>query len=91
MFLEVTNLSEITSVDGKFIKDTAWKGIQDKNRCNQFQWPRIPPALSAQHWQIWRQTITECFLNPMKVAERELLMSLGDWDKDVTSTWQWFY
>jgi hypothetical protein len=91
MFLEVTNLSEITSVDGKFIKDTAWKGIQDKNRCNQFQWPRIPPALSAQHWQIWRRTITACFLNPMKVAERELLMPLGEWDKDVSSTWKWFY
>jgi hypothetical protein len=88
MFLEVTNLSEIVSVDGKLIKKTAWKGIKDMKRCNQFQWPCRPPALTVRHWQIRRKTITDCFLNPMKVADRELVMPLGDWDKDITPTWQ---
>jgi hypothetical protein len=27
----------------------------------------------------------------MKVPDRELLMPLGDWDKYVSLTWQWFY
>ena len=87
----MTNLSEIVSINRKRIKETAWKGIKDTNRCNQFQWPCRPPELTARHWQIWRKTITEYFLNPMKVADRELVMPLGDWDKDIMPTWQWFY
>jgi hypothetical protein len=31
MFLEVVNLSEISTVDGKCIKELAWVGIRDKN------------------------------------------------------------
>ena len=40
---------------------------------------------------IWRKALKECFLHPMKIKERELNMPLGDWEKDVTSTWQWFH
>jgi hypothetical protein len=39
MFLEVTNLSEISSADGKKIKETSWTGTKDKDKCNQFQLP----------------------------------------------------
>jgi hypothetical protein len=91
MFLEVTNLSEITSVDGKTIKEKAWKGVKDTNKCNQFQWPRSPDLLTPRHWQLWRKTIKECFLDPMKVNERGLLMTLGDWEKNMISTWKWFH
>jgi ribonuclease HI len=91
MFLEVTNLSEITSADGKKIKATSWKGIKDKNKCNQFQWPRSPEALTTRHWQLWRKAINECFVDPTKLDERVLLMPLGDWEKNVTATWTWFY
>jgi hypothetical protein len=91
MFLEITNLLELTTVDGKHIKEISWKGIKDKNRCNQFQWPRSPSTLPAQYWQLWRRALTDCFLRQMKVEDRELRMPLGDWDKDAPSTWRWFY
>jgi hypothetical protein len=48
---------------------------------------RITCALLAT----MEKPLTECFLHPMKVADRELLMPLGDWDKHVSSTWRWFY
>ncbi len=91
MYLEVTTLAEITSVDGKNIKEMSWTGKKDKNKCNQYQWPRSPPSLPARHWQIWRKALRECFIHPMKTDARELQMPLGDWEKDVTATWQWFY
>jgi hypothetical protein len=82
IFLGVVNLSEIASLDGKFIKEVAWTGIKDKNQCNHFQWPRLPPStLPMWYWQLWKKALTKCFLNPMKVAEKELVMLLGDWDK----------
>jgi hypothetical protein len=91
MYLEVTTLAEITSADGKNIKEMSWTGKKDRNKCNQYQWPRSPPSLPARHWQIWRKALRSCFLPPMKTDKRELQMPLGDWEKDVTSTWQWFY
>ncbi len=91
MFLEVVNLSEITTVDGKKITPQSWKGVKQKNRLNSIQWPRRQTALSKQHWQIWRRAITLCFMHPMKLKEQELNMPLGPWDRETHSTWTWFY
>ena len=91
MFLEVVNLSEIMTVDGKNITPQFWKGLKQKNRLNSIQWPRCPKSLSKQHWQIWRRALKLCFIHPMKLKERELNMPLGPWDRDVQSTWMWFY
>jgi hypothetical protein len=71
--------------------EMSWTGKKDKNKCNQYQWPQSPLSLPAQHWQIWRKALRKCFIHPMKTDARELQMPLGDWEKDATSTWQWFY
>jgi hypothetical protein len=91
MFLEVVNLSEITTVDGKTIPLQSWKGTKLTNQYNSIQWPRRQKSLSQRHWQIWRRAIKLCFLHPMKLHERALNMPLGPWDRDVKSTWTWFY
>ena len=91
MFLEVTTLAEITTVNGTRIKPISSQGIRDINKCNHYQWPRSPSALSIRHWQIWRRALRNCFIDPMKTNTMELTMPLGPWEKDPEPTWTWFH
>ena len=91
MFLQVANLSEITTVDGKNITLNAWKGIKDINKLNDYQWPRSPPSLSPIHWRLWRKALTVSFIDPMKLRSRDLVIPLHDWLIDATTHWRWFY
>ena len=91
MFLQVNNLSEITTVDGKKITEHAWNGLRDDNRVNEYQWPQAPKQLSKLHWRIWRKAIQASFVDPMKTNKHELLMRLHDWNLDITKKWTWFY
>ena len=91
MFLQVMNLSEITTVDGKKITDQAWNGQIQDNRVNNYQWPGAPKQLSKLHWRIWRKAIQATFVDPMKTQTHELIMRLHDWNLDITKQWTWFY
>lgn len=91
MFLQVANLSEISTVDGKNITLNAWKGIKDSNKLNDYQWPRSPPTLSPIHWRLWRKALTASFIDPMKLRSRDLVIPLHDWLIDATRHWRWFY
>ena len=72
MFLQVMNLSEITTGNGKKITKQAWDGQKADNCVNDFQWPQAPKQLSKLHWRIWRKAIQATFVDPMKTKKHEL-------------------
>ena len=41
-YLQVTTLSDITTVDGKNILSQSWGGLQYKRKLNSVVWPRQP-------------------------------------------------
>ena len=50
-YLQVTTLSDITTVDGKHILSQSWHGILYKRKVHSLSWPRQP---SRKHldWQL---------------------------------------
>ena len=42
-YLQVTTLSDITTVDGKNILSQSWGGLHYKRKLNSVAWPRQPP------------------------------------------------
>jgi hypothetical protein len=89
MFLNVVTLSDIATADGSEITINAWEGQKEDRGGSQYQWPRTQQALSADHWKLWRRTLTKAFLAtgpPRKLQEK-----LHAWRKGLPTKWKWYF
>jgi hypothetical protein len=89
MFLNVDTLSDIATANGSEITINAWEGQKEDRGGSQYQWPRTQRALSAEHWKLWRRTLTQMFLAtgpPRKLQEK-----LHTWHKGLPTKWKWYF
>ena len=87
MYLQVTTLADIVDAGGLLISLLSWEGRRDHRTGFYYEWPRSPPSLSRDHWELWRQALQKSF----GLRSRTLTTPLGKWTRAPPSLWQWHY
>ena len=86
MYLQIFNISEIVTGDGKRITEDAWAGtFSNENRDLQLEWPQWPRP-TEEKWRLWRYVIRQVLCT---YKEKELDNPLGKW-YGVPPGWSWF-
>jgi len=83
VYLQVTFLSDITTIDGKFLLPGVIKGTNDNIPKSKLEWPtRISPDKNT--WKLWSQTITSiyCMSKHSTTLWRDYI--LGHWTTNYT-------
>ena len=81
LFLHVTTLSDIATIDGTCIRRNCWEGATPNS--SPFLWPKQGTP-SAKAWRVWRLYISQCYLaNDLHHHPRQqhlhLQTPLGPW------------
>ena len=90
LFLEVVTLADICTITGDRISRAAFQGLRQDQSLHKYNWPRHPPSLPAEHWNLWQTKIQALFTQSGSHTLR-LNKPLGDWYQDPTTHWVWFY
>jgi len=78
-YLQITTLTDITSVDGKQIVLQVLQGRIYKCNVFSYSWPRKSPRKHLE-WDMWIQTLAPIL---HKITNRTLKYPLGMWDKEA--------
>ena len=78
-YLQITTLSDITTVDGKIFLSQSWEGLQYKRKLNSVAWPRQPPRKHLD-WQLWKNTLIPLLIN---TNTRILKYPLKQWKEEA--------
>jgi hypothetical protein len=84
IFLQVITLSDITTVDGRYLLPEAIQGLPIQDRLNNLTWPHqqhLPPR-SWTHWRTFLQFF--CTGNRLRTP-------LGAWINMPHQRWRWYY
>jgi hypothetical protein len=84
MFLRVSTLSDLVSMDGSTIESWAWEGSSPRPYLTKFQWPRSPERLSPLHWATWQRALETSFLGP---NGRRTRIRMGTWLPAHLESW----
>ena len=74
MFLHAITLADVTSANGQEITEQAWNGQPLDNVTHAIPFPRNPSQLSASHWTLWQQALTDTVIAPYSLSGRRLTM-----------------
>ena len=61
LFLQVITLADICNAAGTHITSQAFEGRWSDQRLHSYNWPRRPPQLSADHWEVWQTALKNVF------------------------------
>ena len=87
LYLQVATISDITSVDGRYITEHAWKGERDPDRESRWIWP-TQARPTKKEWAIWRS----CIHLVWQVNEDNSTdgIPLGLWTGQCHQKYRWF-
>ena len=89
-FLKAATVSDIATADGKRLCPGVHLGERPCQDFNCYQWPRQPPQLNSQHWELWKQALQETLHTPYSTSNI-LRRPLGDWLVEPEPTWDWHF
>ncbi|CAJ1956253.1 unnamed protein product [Cylindrotheca closterium] len=88
MFLQVATVSDITTADGRYIRQCIWNGFRDDTYRTPYNWPRtVRPG--RPYWELWQRTLSRALL-PSHGQHHPLLQPLGHWHDNFES-WNWLW
>ena len=91
-FLHAITLADISTMSGKSISWEAYNGVRAPQFLHNYEWPRDPPRLSKDHWDLWKKALDKCFLsNGTNENERRLATPLGNWLINPSTHWLWYF
>eukprot|EP00957_Ditylum_brightwellii_P126663 9654710-Ditylum_brightwellii.AAC.1 len=87
IYLKVTCLSDITTSDGRYVKDNMLNCMYPQSpKCKRnLDWPQ-QSCPGKQVWKLWKKTLTETICN----NNRKLHETLGEQTED-SNQWNWRY
>ena len=86
LYLQATNLSDLTDGSGHRIAKHIRDGYRDKYRPQYHIWS-VQQSPSVTQWRLWRKALKICF--PTN-DDKTLLSPKGAWTDDYKEKWQWF-
>ena len=90
MKLHAVTLADLCTVTGDRLSLPAFQGHSVDQSMRQVKWPRDPPTLSTQHWELWQSALDKCFCQ-LGSKEKLLHRPLGDWLIKELPDWKWFW
>jgi hypothetical protein len=82
IYLQVITISDISTVDGRYILPHILKGLRSKERISNLRWPT---TYRLTHWAAWK-----LFLQYISSGTK-LDRNLGIWLAEPHQQWKWFY
>ena len=61
LFLEVVTLADICTITGDRISQAAFEGLRQDQGLHKYNWPRHPPSLPTEYWNLWQTKIQALF------------------------------
>ncbi|CAJ1938381.1 unnamed protein product [Cylindrotheca closterium] len=88
MFLQVATVSDITTADGRYIRQCIWNGFRDDTYRTPYNWPRtVQPR--RPYWELWQRILSRALL-PSHGQHHPLLQPMGHWH-DHFESWNWLW
>lgn len=88
MFLQVTMLSDIVTVDGRYITRMAREGNFDNTWPHYHRWPNQGNP-GVNKWTFWREQLSSLLCGGNR--DFRLMTALGAWTDTTPETWEWFF
>ncbi|CAJ1945764.1 unnamed protein product, partial [Cylindrotheca closterium] len=86
--LWISTVSDITTADGRYIRQCIWNGFRDDTYRTPYNWPRtVRPG--RPYWELWQRTLSRALL-PSNGQHHPLRQPLGHWHDNFES-WNWLW
>ena len=88
-YLQVMNISDLATADGKYVADDYWGGTKNGNRVRDIIWP-IQGKPKSSAWTVWRRLLNQCMCS----GDKFLRNPVGRWLEPIKiediDQWDWF-